>query len=106
MPPAILSLLRDVGPLTVAQLAGELDYSPHAVRWHINRNREAVRLAAWRREDRHIVSVWTLADGQPDAPKPRRLTANERAARYRKPRRALLAAKARKAPASPWSAFL
>lgn len=98
----ILDSLKNDGPQTVAELAEFLGATPAAVRQWIYRHRAAVRIADWRREPRHITAVWAVNCGQSDARKPRALTGNERAARYRAPRRALLSAKSSVGPASPW----
>lgn len=97
----MLQALREQ-PMTTADLADWLDECKTRVNALIRYHRAYFRIADWKREKRHIVAVWGVADGQPDKPKPRPLTPKERAARYKKPRRALLAAKSRKSAASPW----
>ena len=99
----IADALRNAGkPMSVHDLAVWTDGTPQQVRWLIQHHREAFRIAGWVREPRHIVALFDLADGTPDRPKPRPLSGAEKAARSRRGRRALLAAKARKPDGNPW----
>lgn len=102
---ALLDALRH-RPLSVADLADWTDDTPQRVRALIAHHRPSFRIVAWSRQPRHITALWGPADGKPDAPKPRPLSGRQKQARYREPRRALLAAKARSAPASVWGGLL
>lgn len=100
-----IEALKDC-PMTTKELAEYLDKPVPNVYGIIKYYSESFRIASWVRERTHLTRVWGVANGQPDAAKPRKLTPRERAARYRKPRLKLLSAKASKHPQSPWAAFL
>jgi len=99
----MLSVLYEA-PMTSEDLADWTDSTHNQMKALIGQYRHLFRIVKYKRpEQGRAIAVWGVADGKPDATKPKALTPTQRWRKNAPRYAALKKAKARKTAATPWS---